>query len=73
MSDDILVGYVRKSNSYPTLRLSINLRALEDCKTYTTSDGQTYIQLEIDIRRIQTVINGERAITIITQKGDEEE
>ena len=38
-----------------------------------TSDGQIYMALEIGINQIQKVLNGERAITIITQKGDEEE
>ena len=73
MSDDILVGYVRKSNSHSAIRLSVNVKALGDCKTYTTSDGQIYIPLEIGINQIQKVLNGERAVTIITQKGDEEE
>ena len=47
MSNDILVGYARKSYSQSVLKLSINVKALTDCETYITSDGQQYISLVV--------------------------
>lgn len=36
---NLLVGYVRRSNAGGALKVSVNTAALEDCRTYTTSDG----------------------------------
>ena len=34
--------------------------ALEDCRTYTTSDGQTYIPLVISLNALDRVLSGQR-------------
>ena len=44
-----LVGYVRKSNAGRAVKLSINTSAFQDCATYVTSDGQTYVQLIVSL------------------------
>jgi hypothetical protein len=70
----ILVGYMRKSNVKHAIKVSINKSAFEDCEIYTTSDGQKYVSLMVSIITLEKVLNGERAVTTISQiikKGDE--
>lgn len=62
-----LVGYARKSNAGGRLKISINRDAFENCETYTTSDGQTYVALSISLSTIEKVMNGERAVTTVVQ------
>ena len=62
-----LVGYARRSNSGGAIKLSINVDAMNTCETYTTSDGQTYIPLVISMHTLQKVLNGERAVTTVSQ------
>ena len=62
-----LVGYVRKSNAGGAIKVSINSDALSDCNTYVTSDGQEYIPLVISLNALNKVLNGERAVTTISQ------
>ena len=63
----LLVGYVRKSNAGGAIKVSINTSAFADCETYTTSDGQTYVQLVISIGALNRVLSGERAVTTLSQ------
>lgn len=65
-----LVGYARKSNAGGAIKLSINTNAFSDCATYVTSDGQAYVPLIIPINALQRVLNGERAVTTVTQIND---
>ena len=67
MTNSLLIGYVRKSNAGASLKLSININALKDCQTYITSDGQEYVPLVISLSAIRKVIDGERAVTTISQ------
>ena len=67
---NLLVGYVRRSNAGGALKVSVNTAALEDCRTYTTSDGQTYIPLVISLNALDRVLSGQRAVTTITQLAD---
>lgn len=67
-----LVGYVRKSNN-GTIRISINKAAFSECGEYITSDGQCYIQLVISSSALNKVLNGERAVTVISEVIEEEE
>lgn len=62
-----LVGYVRRGNGGGAIKISINKQAFEDCNTYTTSDGQTYIPLVISLSALRKVIEGERAVTTVSQ------
>ena len=49
LDNNILVGYVRRSNAGGALKLSINTAAFADCSTYMTSDGQSYVPLVISM------------------------
>ncbi len=49
MDNNILVGYVRRSNAGGAIKLSINTAAFGDCSTYMTSDGQAYVPLVISM------------------------
>ena len=72
MSDqNILVGYARKQSSAGKIKISINAEAIKNCDTYMTSDGQTYVPLEISLHALQKVIAGERAVTTVVQIRDE--
>ena len=62
-----LIGYARKANAGGAIKISINKQAFEDCETYITSDGQEYIPLVISLHALRRVIDGERAVTTISQ------
>ena len=64
-TNNILVGFVRKTNAGKALKLSINTSSFADCATYVTSDGQTYVQLVVSLNSITSVIEGNRAVTAI--------
>ena len=70
MPDSLLVGYVRKSNAGGALKISINTSAFQDCSTYETSDGQTYVPLVISMNAVRRVIDGGRAVTTVSQLQD---
>lgn len=70
LDNNILVGYVRRSNAGGALKLSINTAAFADCSTYMTSDGQSYVPLVISMSALQKVLSGERAVTTVTQLHD---
>ncbi len=64
-----LVGYVRRSRSGHGLRVSINSEAFQACHTYETSDGQSYVPLVLSVAAIRRVMDGERAVTAVSQLG----
>jgi hypothetical protein len=66
----LLVGYVRKSNAGGALKISINTAAFSDCSTYVTSDGQSYVPLVMSLNALEKVLNGERAVTTVSQLQD---
>ena len=65
-----LVGYVRKSNAGGAVKVSINTEAFTECETYVTSDGQEYVPLIISVNALNKVLDGERAVTTISQMVD---
>ena len=67
IEDSKLVGYARRSNQGGAVKISINVDAMKDCETYTTSDGQTYIPLVISMNALEKVIRGERTVTTVSQ------
>ena len=67
---NILVGYVRKSYAGGALKISSNTAAFSDCSTYVTSDGQAYVPLVMSLNALEKVLNGERAVTTVTQLQD---
>ena len=70
MNNNLLVGYVRKSNAGGALKVSINTSAFGDCSTYVTSDGQAYVPLVISLNALGKVLSGERAVTTLSQLQD---
>jgi len=65
-----LVGFVRKSNAGRAIKLSINTEAFQECGTYVTSDGQTYVQLVVSLNALNGVIEGKRAVTSVNHLED---
>lgn len=65
-----LVGYVRRSGAGGALKVSIDTEAIQACSTYTTSDGRSYVPLVVSLRALQRVLDGERAVTTISQLVD---
>jgi len=70
LNTNTLVGYVRMANAGGQIKVSINVKAFEDCKTYTTSDGQVYVPLIIGTNNLNKVQDGERVVTTIFQQVD---
>mgnify|MGYP003681998791 FL=1 len=69
-TNSMLVGFVRKSNAGRAVKLSINTSSFQDCATYVTSDGQTYVQLVISMNALSCIIDGTRAVTSINHLND---
>lgn len=69
----LLAGYIRKANGGGQLKVSINVQAFKECNTYITSDGQQYVSLVMSLSAIQRVINGERAVSTISQIIEDDE
>ena len=69
-TNSILVGFIRKSNAGRAVKLSINTSSFQDCSTYVTSDGQTYVQLVISLNALNGIIEGSRAVTSINHLND---
>ena len=65
-----LVGFVRKSNAGRAVKLSINTSAFQDCATYVTSDGQTYVQLIVSLNALNGIIEDTKAVTSINHLND---
>ena len=70
IDNNILVGYVRRSNAGGALKVSINTAAFADCSTYMTIDGQAYVPLVISLSALNKVLDGERAVTTVSQLQD---
>ena len=71
MNESRLVGYVRKSNAGGAVKISLNLVAMNECEDYETADGQRYVPLVISLSALRRVIDGERAVTTVSQVVDE--
>jgi len=71
MSESKLIGYVRRSNTHGALKVSLNVEALKEARTYSTSDGQKYVPVVISLAALRKVLDGERAVTTVSQAVDE--
>ena len=69
-ANSTLVGFVRKSNAGRAVKLSINISSFQDCATYVTSDGQTYVQLVVSLNALTGIMDGSRAVTSINHLND---
>ena len=65
-----LVGFARKSNAGKAVKLSINTTAFQDCATFVTSDGQSYVQLIVSLNAMSNLIQGTKAVTSINHLCD---
>jgi len=65
---EFLTGYIRRSSTKHTLKVSLNVNTLSDCTPYITSDGQAYIPLEISLSALEKVLSGERAVATISHQ-----
>ena len=63
----LLVGYVRRSNAGGAIKLSINTNAFGDCKTYTTSDVQSYTCVVISLDELHKFMNCKLIVTTVSQ------
>ena len=70
IQNSTLIGFARKSNAGRAVKLSINTSAFEECATYVTSDGQTYVQLIVSLNALNGVIDGSRSVTAINHLND---
>ncbi len=70
IQNSTLIGFARKSNAGRAVKLSINTSAFQDCATYVTSDGQTYVQLIVSLNALNGVIDGSRSVTAINHLND---
>ena len=64
---NLLVGYARLSQAGKAINVSINTNAFGDCKTYSTSDGQTYASLVISLDALHKIMDGTRIVTTVSQ------
>ena len=69
-ANSTLVGFARESNAGRPVKLSINTSSFQDCATYVTSDGQTYVQLIVSLNALAGIIDGSRAVTSINHLND---
>jgi hypothetical protein len=65
-----LAGYVRRVSRFD-LSVNLSMEAVQSMKTYKCSEGNTWLPLSINLDRLGKVLNGERVITTIVQRGDE--
>ena len=70
ITNSTLVGFVSKSNAGRAVKQSINTSSFQDCATYMTSDGQTYVQLVVSLNALAGIIDGSRAVTSINHLND---
>lgn len=68
LNTNTLVGYVRKANAGTAIKVSLNVKAFENCETYTTGDGEVYVPLIISMNLLNKVLEGERVVTTIFQQ-----
>ena len=62
-----LVGWARRSRAGGALKLSLHAEAVTNCHSYTTADGTAYVPLVISIAALRRVLDGEQAVTTISQ------
>ena len=65
-----LVGYVRKSQSGNSLKISLEKDALEKAQTYTSRDGKEYVSLISNISTVKDLIDGGREFTTVSRVED---
>ncbi|MEW5937091.1 MAG: hypothetical protein AB1665_04640 [Candidatus Thermoplasmatota archaeon] len=70
MQKSTLVGYLRRSNAGGALKMSISAEAMQSAQRYSTKDGKEYVNLVVNLDKVQEIIDGDRAVTSICQLVD---
>lgn len=65
--ENLLVGYIRKSNRGQAIKLSLAADAFDAAERYTGQDGTEYVGLVASLDRVMEVISGERDVTSVSQ------
>lgn len=64
--EPILAGYATKTNDAQYVKIALNSNALKHCITETSSTGEEYITLQINLNRLLKVMVGNRSVTTVT-------
>ena len=64
--EPILAGYAIKTKDAQYVNISLNCNALKHCVTETSSTGEEFIKLRINLDRLLKVMVGTRSVTTIT-------
>ena len=62
-----LVGWARQSQAGGALKISLHRDAIDNCHTYTTSDGTEYVPLVISNAALRRVLEGQQTVTTVSQ------
>ena len=62
-----LIGFARKSVHGEVIKINISVTAFNDAVKYVGCDGHSFVSLVIDRNRLQTVIDGKREVTSVSQ------
>ena len=65
-----LAGYVRRPSRFD-LSVSLSMEAVQTMRTFKCSNGIEWLPLNINLERLRMLLNGERILTTIVQRGDE--
>jgi len=66
-----LVGYMRKSTTGGALKMSISAEAFAEAQKYSAKDGNQYVNLILNLAKVQEVICGDRAVTSVCQLNEQ--
>jgi hypothetical protein len=64
--EPILTGYATKTEDSTYVKIALNSNVLKHCITETSSTGEEYINLRINLNRLLKVMVGTRTVTTVT-------
>lgn len=64
--EPMLVGYATKTDDSQYVTIALNSYALKHCITETSSTGEEYISVKINLNRLLKVMVGTRSVTTVT-------
>jgi hypothetical protein len=73
MSNNKLVGYIRKSKSGGALRLSIDVAAFDEVRRYLSKDCRDFVSLIVNADKAGQILAGEREVTSVVSLDDRDE
>ena len=68
-----LMGYARKSKAGGAVRLSLAADSLKKAKKVEGKDGKKYLNMIINVEKLNGVMNGEREFAPVVQFKDDEQ